>query len=365
MKRLLCLFSVLTLWATLWAATPADSIVYHNALDFELQGKAFTHTEGDYDRLPIWLKDSVRTEVWDLSKCSSGMFVRFRTNAASISVRYHLILDRVMNHMAMTGIKGVDLYMLQNQNDWRYLMTARPAGKVNEMTLVSNMDTDKMHEYMLYLPLYDGIDSLYIGVPQQASLDKPAINLPKKEKPIVVYGTSITQGGCASRTGMSYTNILSRKLNRQFVNLGFSGNGRQDMEIAQALDSIDASCFVIDCIPNCTLDEVKTKTLPFIRHIRKAHPGVPILMVEGPIFPNQLVDKHLSTYLPSKNKAFYEAFQTMQAEDPHHLYFMKSDAFAFDFEGTVDAIHLTDLGFMRMAEAMSPVLDRILNESSL
>ena len=362
MKRLFSLCSALTLWGTLLAANPTDSIVYHNALDFELQGKAFTHTEGDYDRLPVWLKDSVRTPVWDLSKCSTGMYVRFRTNASSINVRYHLLLDRVMNHMAMTGIKGVDLYMLQNQHDWRYLMTARPKGKVNEMTLVSNMDTVEMREFMLYLPLYDGIESLYIGVPQQASLAKPAVDLPQKEKPIVVYGTSITQGGCASRTGMAYTNILSRKLNRQFINLGFSGNGRQDMEVAQAMDSIDAGCIIIDCIPNCTLDEVKTKTLPFIRHIRKAHPGVPVVMVEGPIFPNQLVDKYLSTYLPSKNEAFYEAFQTMQAENPHFLYFMKSDDFAFDLEGTVDAVHLTDLGFMRMAEVMFPMLKRLLNE---
>ena len=143
-----------------------------------------------------------------------------------------------MNHMALTGIKGLDLYCLED-TVWRFAGVGRPSGKENKATLVAHMEP-KMREFLLYLPLYDGITDLKIGVDSLSEILLPAINLPVREKPIVFYGTSILQGGCATRPGMAHTNILSRWLNRETINLGFSGNGLLDVEIAEIMAHIDA-----------------------------------------------------------------------------------------------------------------------------
>lgn len=366
-------FSLFMLWGGLTplfaqnnADTSAkDTISYTNALNYRLLGKGFSNTETPYDRLPVVLKEKIRPALWNLSKNSAGMAVRFRTNSHFIAARYELTTNMGMNHMASTGIKGLDLYCLESDNKWHYVMTFRPGGKTNEGVMIQNMIPQE-REYMLYLPLYDGIKSLEIGVGKSAFIASGKESIPVEDKPLVVYGTSITQGGCASRPGMAYTNILSRMLNREVINLGFSGNGRLDMEIAQALDSVIPSCIVIDCIPNCTLAEIEEKTLPFIRHIRAAHPGVPVVMVEGPYFPQQKYDMQLNSYLPSKHKAYRAVFEQLQADVPGNIYYVENTYLTgTDREGTVDGIHLTDLGFERMAQALYPVLKPLVHETKV
>ena len=336
-----------------------DTISYTNALNYRLIGKGFQHTEDPYDRLPASLNGKIRGPLWDLSKNSSGMAIRFRTNSHFIAARYELSLDMAMNHMPSTGIKGVDLYCLEPDGRWNYVMTVRPNGKNNETILVQNM-TPEEREYMMYLPLYDGIKSLEIGVGKESTITTGKIESPAVGKPVVIYGTSITQGGCASRPGMAYSNILSRMLNKECVNLGFSGNGRLDIEIAQAMDEMDPSCVIIDCIPNCTLTEVEEKTVPFIRHIRQKHPNVPVVMVEGPYFPQQKYDAYLKTYLPAKNKAYRAAYEELVKENPKNMYYVENtNLTGADNEGTVDGIHLTDLGFQRMAQELYPVVKTV------
>ena len=146
-------------------------------------------------------------------------------------------------------------------------------------------------EYLLYLPLYDGLANLEIGVQPSAVIGNPEINSPQKEKPVVFYGTSITQGGCASRAGMAYPNQLSRMLDRQIVNLGFSGNGQLDPEIAEFMAGIDASCFVMDCLPNVSIAQMQEKYARFVEIIREKKPYVPILMVETILFPHMYYDQ--------------------------------------------------------------------------
>ena len=340
-----------------------DTIHYKDALQLQLIGKGFRHTMSPYDRLPSYLKGKVRDALWELGTNSAGLAVRFRTDSRLIAARYELTMDRVMNHMAFTGIKGLDLYCLEDDGHWRYVITARPKGKVNDLILVNNMPR-KEREFMLYLPLYDGIRSLEIGVDKEASIGIPLVESPRKSKPIVIYGTSITQGGCASRPGMVYSNILSRQLDKECINLGFSGNGRQDIEIAQALDSVDASCFVIDCIPNCTLQEVQEKTLPFMRRLRSKHPDVPIIMIEGHFFPQQHYDASLGEYLPKKHKEYRKAFDTLLSENPNNLFYVTSENISgADCEDTVDGIHLTDLGFMRMAKELYPIIKPFVQDN--
>lgn len=347
------------------STTSKDTISYTNALNYRLIGKGFADTEAPYDRLPTSLKDKVRQPLWDLSKNSAGMAVRFRTDSHFIAARYKLTMDRVMNHMAFTGIKGLDLYCLEEDGRWHYVITARPTGKNNEMVMVQNMVPEE-REYMLYLPLYDGIESLEIGVGKEATIASGKVTSPVADKPVVVYGTSITQGGCASRPGMAYTNILSRMLDKEVVNLGFSGNGRLDIEIAEALGTMNPSCIIIDCIPNCTLAEVEEKAVPFLQKVRQTHPKVPIVMVEGPNFPQQEYDMNLNKYLPSKNEAYRKAFEQIKSEYPDNIFYVENTSLTGDDrEGTVDGIHLTDLGFMRMAQALYPIVKPLVHETKV
>ena len=158
------------------------------------------------------------------------MSCRFVTDAQEIRVRYVLLGQRIaMAHMPATGVSGVDLYVYTEQAGWRWIATSQPAAQQVQVTLIKEM-TPGRRQYMLYLPLYNGIDSLEVGVPPGASFAAVA---PRRERPLVFYGTSIMHGACASRAGMAIPAILGRRLNIPTVNLGFSGNGKMEPEVGK------------------------------------------------------------------------------------------------------------------------------------
>lgn len=335
-----------------------DSLKYVDAANFELIGKGFTDTENIYDRLPASLNGKTRPPVWSLSKNCSGLAIRFRTNSTIIAAKWEVTGDVVMNHFAPTGIKGLDLYCLKN-GKWQFVNSARPSGKKTSTTIINHMLGNDM-EYMLYLPLYDGLVSLEIGVKSTATIGNSTIDSPRKAKPVVFYGTSITQGGCASRAGMAYPNQLSRMLDRQIVNLGFSGNGQLDLEIAEVMADIDASCFVMDCLPNVTVAQMNEKYVRFLEIIRKKKPDVPILLVETILFPHMYFDQTVFALLREKNEVLKKIY-TDQKKNDRHMYYMKGEKLiGNDFEATVDGVHLTDLGFLRISENLYPVIRKII-----
>jgi hypothetical protein len=236
MKRILItiLCAGMPVLVTAQTAAPAadNTIQYHSAESFLIEGTdvADSLKEGLYDRLPFSYKDSVRTPVWDLSKSSAGLSIRFLSNSTRLKVKWEVLNDFKMNHMAESGIKGLDLYC-RIGGQWQFINTARPSGKKSEVLLSEHMKP-VTREYRMFLPLYDGLTSLAIGIDSAAAITKP---LKSSRRPIVFYGTSITQGGCASRPGMAYTNIISRKLDVDCINFGFSGNGRMERPIVELM----------------------------------------------------------------------------------------------------------------------------------
>ena len=265
-------------------------IKYYDAANFPLIGKITNDTETRYERLPSYLKDKCRPPVWHLGKNTSGLAIRFRSNSTNISAKWDLYENVSMNHMTATGIKGLDLYAW-TKDHWQFVNTGRPASKTNEQTIIANMSPEE-REYLLFLPLYDGVNSLSIGIDSTATILQPALNFPDTKHPVVCYGTSITQGGCASRPGMSYSNILTRKFNREFINLGFSGNGQLDFDIAEIMTKRhDVSLFVLDFIPNVNTQQIREKTAKFVQILRQENPKTPILFVESVIFPHSYFDK--------------------------------------------------------------------------
>ncbi|MFZ8960452.1 MAG: SGNH/GDSL hydrolase family protein [Flavobacteriaceae bacterium] len=303
--------------------------------------------ESPYDRLPVSYKEIVRTPVWDLSKSSAGISIRFSTNTSNLKIKWEVLNNFSMDHMPDTGIKGVDLYY-RNGQEWQYLNTGRPKGLINEYTLIENMK-EEMREFKIFLPLYDGIKNIEIGIDSTSNIIKPTKN---KRKPIIFYGTSITQGGCASRPGMAHTNIISRKLDIDVVNFGFSGNGRMEQPIAEIISSVEPSLYIIECMPNMIKPELITeRTIPLVNTIREKNPNTPIIFVDLFKSPITILNIKAKSENIAMDNALKAEFEKMIKNGYKNIYLIETPKLAdSDHEGTVDGIHFTDLGFLRYAD---------------
>jgi hypothetical protein len=322
---------------------------YYGKDFFRLEGTLIPDSlkENRYDRLPLSYKEIVRKPVWDLSKSSAGMSIRFLSNSKSISVKWTILNNFKMNHMAETGIKGVDLYF-KNKDSWQYINTGRPEGIKNESTLIENM-TQEMREFKIFLPLYDGVVDIEVGIDSSSIIKKPLKN---RNKSIIFYGTSITQGGCASRPGMVHTNIISRKLDLDCINFGFSGNGRMEQPIAKLMSESKPLFYVIECMPNMENQEnVTSKTIPLVNTIRENNPEAPIVFVENFIPTSPILDKKRENEIRGMNLALKTEYQKMISDGYNNIFYVESkNAIGNDNEGTVDGVHFTDLGFLRYAD---------------
>ena len=342
----------------------AQDMTWHPVDNLPLLGKAVddASTTLRYQRLPDSLQNKVkRPDLFYLGKHSAGMALRFATNSPFISVKWHSLFKALMNHQTPTGTRGLDLYTLMPDGSWTFVNSARPDVNSHDSTVrvISNMDPE-MREYLLYLPLYDGIDSIFIGTSPESVFSRPMADVPSREKPIIMYGTSLLQGGCANRPGMAHTNILARRLNREVINLGFSGNGQLDLEIADVIAAVpDPGLIVLDCVPNVNVEQIDTLLVPFFEIIRKAHPDVPVLFVEDPHFPHLKFDKEAHRQVYTLNALWKKHFDRLAAKYDNLHYLPADHIIGTDGEATVDGLHFTDLGFTRYANLLEPLIRRI------
>lgn len=342
--------------------SPDDTTLWYDVRHLGIEGKGWSQTKAPYDRLPAKAEGVVRAAVWGLSRHSAGMCVRFVTDATTIQARWTLTSSRLaMPHMPATGVSGLDLYVKTENGRWRWLATGRPTKfPTNSVRLVGDIPAGK-RDYLLYLPLYNGVSSVEIGIPKTNQLAKAKPRDPARSKPIVFYGTSITQGGCASRTGMVHTAILGRRLDRPVINLGFSGNGRMEPELGQLLAELDPAVYVLDCLPNMDGNLVSQRVEPVVHTIRKAHPNTPILLVEDRSYANSFLVKARQQRNAENRKALRKVYARLQAAGIKHVYYLPgANLLGEDGEDTVDGSHPTDLGFVRQADAFQKALEPIL-----
>lgn len=360
MKNFIAFLAVAIAMAILSGSASAQNVVYTDASVFPLYGKVSEQTNERYERLPSSLEGVSREPVWYLGRHSAGLFIRFRSNSTSIHARWESTFNNTMTHMTDTGAKGLDLYALVD-GEWRHVCSAQPQGKKSERCIIANMDPVE-REYMLYLSLYDGVKSLEIGVDEGSMLDLPAVDRPSREKPVVMYGTSILQGGCANRPGMAHTNIIGRRLDREVINLGFSGNALLDMEIAELMASVeDPGLYVLDYVPNASAQAIDEVGEQFFRIIRDAHPEVPVVFIEDVIFPHTIFDNKILEEVTKKNVAQKRLFKKLKKSGEKRIYYISAEGMiGYDGEATVDAIHFTDLGAMRYVDHVLPVIKRAL-----
>ena len=342
--------------------TVEGKLAWYNAEDWGVEGRGWETDQlaRYFDRLPASAEKKVRKPVWNLSRHSAGMAVRFETDATEIHVNYKLYsANLAMSHMPATGVSGADLYAKDEKGVWRWVAVTRPSSQIVKTLMIIGLRPGK-REYMLYLPLYNGVDSFSVGVPKDNSFEGLA---PRKDKTILFYGTSITHGACASRPGMPHPAIIGRRMNMPVINLGFSGNGRMEKEVGDYLIQLDPAVYVIDCLPNMNADMLKERAVPLIQQIRKARPDTPIVMVEDRTNTNAWILPSRMERHRSSRVVFKEAYETLVKSGMKKLYYVEGEPLlGDDSEGATDGSHPSDLGFMRQANVIEPAIRKALGK---
>ena len=342
------------------AARAEDGLDWYDAAQLGVEGRGWSDTATPFSRLPEHGRGNVTAHQWTLGMHSSGLYVRFCTDAGKMSAKWTLLnAELAMGHMPATGVSGLDLYA-RDRGRLRFVGFGAPDKMTNSVQICALPPATKEspREYCLYLPLYNGVTDLQLGLPQ-GSIITPAPPWPgvsKTKKPILFYGTSITHGGCASRPGMNYTSIIGRMLDRPIINLGFSGNGQMFPELAPLIAQIDASIYVLDSIGNMSPIMTRNSFAQFIRLLRKLRPDTPIVVPEMVQNERLVEGQRLGGYM-AHNRYVREEYGNLIAEGVTNLHLVPYDSrFGHDFDATVDGIHPNDLGFMRMAQTLAPVL---------
>ncbi len=306
-------------------------------------------------RLPERMQKLVRPPVWDLAQSPSAGRIRFATDATDLAIHVRYPSLRFMTNMPRVGQLGIDLWV-----DGEYLRPVYPLDETSDYTgtFFEGLPAGR-REVCMYLGLYAPVEVLAIGLNEGALIEPPAPFA--LEKPIVYYGTSITQGGCASRAGMAYQAEVGRALNLDYINLGFSGNGKGEKELAEACAEIDACCYVMDfCQNNPKAAELEEVYAPFLQTIRDRRPDTPIVCVTAIFSTSELWNP------ASENEAKREVIRRavadrIEAGDERISLVEGYDLLGPDDRlGLVDATHPNDIGFMGMARRLTPVLRNVL-----
>ena len=358
---LVCLTSTLSISAQMQWKNPMNE-------PFQvLRGQAWQNElKGTYNRMPDRAEKTIRKAVWDLSKHTAGMSIAFRSDAPQIKIRYQVSGSFSMPHMPSTGVSGVDMYAtdIDGERHWcsaRYAFRDTVTYTYNKLSY--GQSAAQGFEYELYLPLYNNVKWLEVGVPEGHKLQFiPA----SQEKPIVLYGTSIAQGACASRPGMAFGNIIGRKLEHPVVNLGFSGNGQMEPEVFDLLAEIDAQLFILDNMPNMggdRLPKIYERTINGVQKIREKT-NAPILFVE------HYTNSHIGTSIEEEsgykknNLELRKAYRTLKEEGVQNLHFLSEEELGLTQDCSVEGWHPNDLGMQVYADAYVPKIKEILNETS-
>lgn len=366
MKRILSLIllSLACTWMsaqTIWRSPLYEDGIY-------VQGRGW-NDEQNFRRLPERMHGSVPERVWYLSGNGAGLHVDFFTDAKEITVKYTVSDEKALNNVVMIATSGIDLYSIGSDGKWLWCSCFGnfDFGKEVADTVVYRY-TDLLpcektagREYRLFLPLYNSVTSMTVGVPAGSAFSWKPVST---ERPIVVYGTSIAQGASASRPAMAWTNILHRELDIPVINLGFSGSGKLEPEMFDALAEIDARMYIIDCMPNMTglVSEIVPRLTAGVRKLRE-HSSAPILLVDHDGYNNAAAQPVNGTYASSVNGEQAKAFRLLQDEGVKDIQLMTMDEIGLsgDMDSQIDGVHPNDIGMRLYANAYMKYITRMLD----
>jgi len=343
---------------------PEDNIVWHtvNAAPFAVDGLPwFKENGGAFYRLPVRAKVTLREDLWVLGTMPSGGRVRFKTDSPTLRARvqHSRAAGLAMQHMCAVGVSGLDLYEgpPKKMTFWNI---GRPAHATEPyvVTLVADLPK-KMREFTIYFPTYNDMVNFEIGLAPGAKLAAPSPY--RLKKTVVVYGTSVTQGGCSSRPGTGWVPLVGRQLGINVVNLGFSGNGRCDPELVPLFAELDMACLVVDPVGNMGPKLMPTGYAPFVAAIRARQPKLPLLLMT--FFRRANEHYQGDQGWDKANEVVFDTYRQMRRQGDKNVYLLDACKIIGREQEhpSVDGVHLTDLGFKQMADGVAPVLKRILH----
>lgn len=347
---------------------PAMDLQWLSALEAPLSvtGLPWLEQDGVYRRLPVRPDYPIRPEVDRLANHTSGVQVRFCTDSPMLYVRVKLADQYSMYQMSATGQCGVDCY-IGAIGDQRYINTARFdfAATAYESVMYDALP-QQMREVMLNLPLYQGVKELYIGVARDSEVQE-FVGFPAAGK-VLIYGTSITQGACATRPGMAYPNILSRMLRHEVVSFGFSGNAQGEPELARLIGQVQSpALLMLDYEANTPGTDSLRESLPaFIGIYREAHPSTPILVVSQIRLAREAFDERAAALREERRSIQQDAVERLRLAGDHRVHFFDGSQLLGPpdeaQECTTDGIHPSDLGYARIASTLHPVIAGLLTK---
>ena len=342
---------------------PTVTLYDGTAAPVEICGLYHKGERGVFCRLPEALLPSLSEGLQTLAYHTAGGRLRFRSDSPFVAVRVRLRSSFYMRHMPLSGSAGCDIYIGRGRG-CRFLKMACPLTADSTLYedgafVLSPPQTVKraVRDFTISLPLYNGIKEIYIGIDKESSLLPPT---PYKRGRVVFYGSSITQGGCACRSGNSYDGIISRMLDCDIYNLGFSGSARGEQELAQFIATLNPAALVLDYDHNApTARHLQQTHAPFFRTVRKALPQLPVIFMSRPV-----IDAGTGLEDGIKRREIIRAtYDEAVAANDTQVYFIDGSTMFPRFAAeccTVDRAHPNDLGFMYMARAVIPFLQKAL-----
>lgn len=344
--------------------TDDQALNWFDCGNLRVLGQGWEELNGGYGRLPERCKKHLPDAVWKFGMQSSGISVHFCTDSPEVFVHWKTKFLTSSNHIADTAVSGLDLYA-RAEDHWLWLATARPSREAESTNQLVRSAPPGVSEYLLYLPLFSAVRNIAVGLHRDACMYRPnASNVSTASRKVCFYGTSATQGASASRPGMTYPSILGRWLNFEPVNLGFSGNGRMDFAMAEYLAEIDCLAYVIDCASNMSPQLMRSRGVPFVGDLHARRPNTPIVLVEFPCYPAAWFESSLLSRYTSRIQALRAVALRCPLEVLKQLHYAPADPTGgIDAEASV-ANHPTDLGFMRIASMIAPVLRPIVEKET-
>ncbi len=345
----------------------AQELKWYDVSEMKLEGQPTGFVTNPFQRFPDSMKNKVRDRVWELSENPAGVNLNFKTNTSEITISYVIEGEIGFPHMPPTGVSGIDLYLKDKDQNWIWSRGQYKFGDTITYNFRISSEPEKIrfYDYKLYLPLYATVKWMRIGLDKDATLEiLPVIG----KLPVIVYGTSITQGACAGRPGTAWTSRLSRDIERPVLNFGFSGNGRMEEEIINYISELNSNIIILDCLANFTSgqglnsNDAKQRLLQSVKKIRKIKPLIPIILTDHAGYPH---GDHLAStknIYTNLNRANKEAYELLQKEGVKYIYILNKKELNLGMDDFVDGVHPNDAGMLKYSEAYVKKITEIFSE---
>jgi lysophospholipase L1-like esterase len=340
----------------LWAQKAAIHYV-----ELPVHGKLFDGPH-KYHRVDTAKYNDIPARVKYLYTNSAGLFVSFKTRAPELYAKWCVTDKNVNLNLTAIAVKGLDVYIKNAEGKWQYAISKGTAKECDQQKLAEYLGEDEK-EFLVYLPLYDETRKLEFGVPEGYDI-QPLPNPFLTD--IVVYGSSIVHGASASRAGMAYPAIMSRRTGLNFVNFGVSGSAKIEKEIAHMLGDLNPELYILDCVPNSSPEQIEERTIYFVEYLRSKHPNTPIVMIPTITRELSFFNQNWNERNRKQNEKWKAEYEKLIAKGVKNLYYLDDDfLLGHDHEASTDGIHPSDLGFMRMVEKIEPFVLEVMRKHDL